>query len=56
MSILTGESLVTVRDSLHKLMSSLKSWLAASQKKHCEICGYKYNFTKGESMAEMKKI
>lgn len=27
---------------------SLKSWLAASQKKHCEICGYKYNFTKGE--------
>lgn len=32
----------------HKLMFySLKSWLATSQKKHCEICGHRYTFTKG---------
>ena len=33
-----------------RLMSSLRSWLAASGKRYCEICGYKYTFTKGESV------
>lgn len=27
---------------------SLKQWVAQSQKKHCEICGHKYTFTKGK--------